>query len=118
MEKQAPLRCGGNGSIFFTLHHVDHLPRAILCTKLASDTDFLVNNDNAVDVCVEVVVRIFGTGYFIEAIDWTKFNADFASRTTFGMNNCDERRFLFLLWRRNRNRLLRCCNRFRHIAKI
>ena len=118
MEKQTPLRCGGNGSFFFTLHHIDDLPRTILCAKFASNTDFLVDNDNAVDVWMEVVARIFRTWYFIEAIDWTKFNADFASRTTFGMNNCDERRFLFLLWRRNRNRLLRCCNRFRHIAKI
>ncbi len=91
MEKQAPLRCGGNSNIFFTLHHVDHLPRAILCTELASNTDFLVNDDNAVDICVEVVARIFRTGYLIEAIDWTKFNADFASRTSLGMNNCYKR---------------------------
>ena len=91
MEKQAPLRCGGNGSFFFTLHHVDHLPRTIFCTELASDADFLINNDNAVDVCMEIIARIFRAGDFIETIDWTKFNADFTSRTAFGMNNCNKR---------------------------
>ena len=91
MEKQAPLRCGGNSRFFFTLHHVDHLPRAVLRTEFASNTDFLINDDNAVDIWVEVISRIFRTGDFIEAIDWTKFNADFASRASFGMNNGNKR---------------------------
>ncbi len=63
----------------------------VLCTKLASDTNFLVNNDNAIDVGMEIIAWIFRTGYFIEAVDWTKFNADFATRTSFGMNNCNKR---------------------------
>jgi len=91
MEKQAPLRCGGNSRFIFTLHHIDHLPRAVLCTELASYTDFLVNDDDPVDIVVEVIARIFRAGDFIEAIDWTKFNADFTSRTSFGMNNGNKR---------------------------
>lgn len=96
MEKRT-LCCCGNNSVLFAFYHVDDFPRTILRAQLAADAHFLVNDDDAVDISMAVVVGIFRSGNFVEAINGAELNADFTACTSFRMNNRNQRRFFFLL---------------------
>ena len=101
IEDQKQLcRCGNSG-ILFALHHVDHFPGTILRAEFAPDTNLFVNDNDTVDVVVIMFVGILRAGYFVETIDRTKFDANFAARTSFRMYNRYQRRLFLLLRRRD-----------------
>ena len=102
---------GGHGLWLFTCYHVDDFPRAILCTKLASDTNFLVHHHDAVHAHVSMFLRVFGAWHFVDAIHWTKLDADLAARAAFLMHDRYKLSFLLFL-RRSGYDLLDClCGR-------
>jgi hypothetical protein len=108
----------GASCVGVAFHHVDRFPRTVFRAQLAANTDLFIDNDNTVDGDVAVLVRIFGTGDFIQAIDGAELDAYLASGTAFGMDDRDERRLLLFArgrrHRRFRRWYLRCCGRFAH----
>ncbi len=101
IEDQKQLcRCGNSG-IFFAFHHVDHFPGTVLCTQLAADANLFINDNYTIDIVVKMLVGILRAGYFVETIDRTKFDTNFAARASFRMDNRYQRRLFLFLRRRD-----------------
>ena len=97
----AERRSCSSALLLYPLHHIDCVPGAVLRAELTPNANFFIDNDYSVDAHVAVLIRILGAGDLVQTIHGAEFNANFASGTSFGMNNGNDRRLLFLLggWR-------------------